>query len=287
MSTLRPLHASLLAALVAVNCSEFASADSITKTPSKDNTLIQQSPGEWSCGMATYFFAGRVGVNGGSTLRRGAVRFDISAIPPGATVTSVSLRMYSSAVGLVTAQPVELRRGLLDFGEGPSVAFGGGGAVAEPPDSTWNYKFYPTTLWPTPGGSFSSTISATKNVANVGYYTWSTTAALVADVQAWVNAPSTNFGWIVICDEGGELQTVKRFDSRESSVAATRPTLTIVYTPPPPANPADLNHDGAVNGTDLSMLINAWGTTGVGNIDGIGTVDAADLSILLNAWNQA
>ena len=35
------------------------------------------------------------------------------------------------------------------------------------------------------------------------------------------------------------------------------------------------------------MLINAWGTTGVGNIDGIGTVDAADLSILLNAWNQA
>ena len=94
MSTLRPLHASLLAALVAVNCSEFASADSITKTPSKDNTLIQQSPGEWSCGMATYFFAGRVGVNGGSTLRRGAVRFDISAIPAGATVTSVSLRMY-------------------------------------------------------------------------------------------------------------------------------------------------------------------------------------------------
>ncbi|MSR41058.1 MAG: hypothetical protein EXS10_04055 [Phycisphaerales bacterium] len=281
----RSWSAPLLAAMllsVGANC---ARADTLIKTPSKDNTLIEQSPGEWSCGMATYFFAGRVGVNGGSTLRRGALRFDLSAIPVGSTVTSVSLRMYCGAAGLTTAQPVALHRGLLDFGEGPSVAFGGGGAFAEPPDSTWNYQFYPTSLWPTPGGSFKPTLSATKNVASVGYYTWTTTAALVSDAQAWVNAPTSNFGWIVICDEGGELQTAKRFDSRESGVATTRPTLTIVYTRIAPPNPSDLDSNGTVNGADLSILLNAWGTTGVGNINGVGTVDAADLAILLNAWS--
>ncbi len=282
-----PIPCALLSSLVSLvfASAEFASADTITRTPSKDNTLIQQTPGEWSCGAATYFFAGRVGVNGGSTLRRGAMQFDVSAIPVGSTITSVSLRMYCGAAGLTTAQPVDLRRATLSFGEGPSVAFGGGGAFPEPPDSSWNYQYYPTTLWPTPGGSFSGSISATKNVANVGYYTWSTTAALVADVQGWVNLPSTNHGWIVIGDEGGELQTVKRFDSRESSVVATRPTLTIVYTPAPPQNPSDLNHDGIVNAADLAILLNAWGTTGIGNINGTGVVDGADLAILLNAWS--
>lgn len=51
------------------------------------------------------------------------------------------------------------------------------------------------------------------------------------------------------------------------------------------ANPADLNGDGSVNASDLSILLNAWGAAGgVGDIDGNGTVNAADLSALLSAW---
>jgi hypothetical protein len=102
----------------------------------------------------------------------------------------------------------------------------------------------------------------------------------VADVQGWVNQPATNFGWLV---QGNEitLQSVKRFDSREAG-AATRPQLTVVYTP---SNPADLNTDGAVNAADLAILLSGWGTAGAGDINGSGLVDGVDLAALLAAWS--
>ena len=105
-----------------------------------------------------------------------------------------------------------------------------------------------------------------------------------ADVQGWINNPAANFGWIV---QGNEvtLQSVKRFDSREAG-AATRPQLTVVYTPAP-SNPADLNNDGVVNGVDLATLLGAWGTAGPGDINGSGSVNAADLAALLSAWTGA
>lgn len=258
-----------------------AQADQLLLNSVSDNTLIEDPVGAYSCGAAQYFFAGRVGVNGGSTLRRGALRFDFSSIPPGSTVTSVTLRMYCSAVGLTGNYPIALKRFTKSWGEGPSVAFGGGGADSLPPDVTWIHRFYPNTPWATAGGEFVSTASATRNVANVGYYTWATTPALVADVQGWINNPSTNFGW---CVQGNEvtLQSVKRFDSRESGSAAARPLLTVVFTPP--ANPADLSGDGRVDAADLSLLLNAWGTAGPGDINSSGLVDAADLTAMLAAW---
>ncbi|MFM8642030.1 MAG: dockerin type I domain-containing protein, partial [Phycisphaerales bacterium] len=51
------------------------------------------------------------------------------------------------------------------------------------------------------------------------------------------------------------------------------------------ARPADLNQDGVVDGTDLGMLLAAWGTPGGSadlNQDGI--VDGTDLGQLLAAW---
>ncbi len=56
-----------------------------------------------------------------------------------------------------------------------------------------------------------------------------------------------------------------------------------VQGPAAPANPADLNDDGAVDGADLGMLLGAWGTGG-GDVDGNGTTDGADLGMLLGAW---
>lgn len=50
-----------------------------------------------------------------------------------------------------------------------------------------------------------------------------------------------------------------------------------------PANPADLNGDGAVDSADLGILLAGWGT-GQGDVDGDGLTNATDLSILLSAW---
>jgi len=55
--------------------------------------------------------------------------------------------------------------------------------------------------------------------------------------------------------------------------------------PSAPANPADLNGDGSVNGADLGQLLGAWGTPGPGDLDGDGSVTGADLGLLLAAWS--
>ena len=48
----------------------------------------------------------------------------------------------------------------------------------------------------------------------------------------------------------------------------------------------DLNHDGLVNGADLSMLLGSWSTSDAeSDLDGSGLVDGADLSRLLANWS--
>jgi hypothetical protein len=56
-----------------------------------------------------------------------------------------------------------------------------------------------------------------------------------------------------------------------------------VTTPCPP----DLDGNGDVGASDLSLVLLAWGTSGLGNaadLNGDGEVGAADLSLLLEAW---
>lgn len=46
----------------------------------------------------------------------------------------------------------------------------------------------------------------------------------------------------------------------------------------------DINNDHAVNGSDLAILLGAWGTSGPADLNGSGQVNGADLAILLGAW---
>lgn len=55
----------------------------------------------------------------------------------------------------------------------------------------------------------------------------------------------------------------------------------------PDSCPADLDSNGDVGASDLSLLLFAWGSLGVGipaDLNDDGVVDAADLSILLESW---
>ena len=49
-------------------------------------------------------------------------------------------------------------------------------------------------------------------------------------------------------------------------------------------NTCDLDGDGSVGGSDLTILLGEWGTCCIGDIDGSGNVDGADLTILLACW---
>lgn len=274
------IRTSLMFAVATMPCM-VALADSISLGSAADATLIQEPTGEYALGAAYNVYAGRIGDNGGATIRRGLMRFNFSAIPAGSTITSVTLRLYMSQTQS-GSQSVGLHRCSLAWTEGTAFAFGGAGTNAGIGDSTWNFQVYPTVSWPTPGGAFAATASATKAVSAVGFYSWSSTAALVADVQSWVNNPASNHGWVLKGNEAAST-TVKRFESREA--AANQPLLVVNYLPPS-NRPADLNSSGTVDGADLAILLSQWGAgaSSPADLTDDGLVNGGDLAVLLGDW---
>jgi hypothetical protein len=256
-----------------------ARADMLEVTASRDNTLYEISGGLLSNGAGQHLFAGN---STSTTSRRALLRFDVAgSVPQGSTITSVTLRLNMSRT-IAGATNVTLHRMTADWGEGASDAGGeeGGGAASATGDATWEHRFFSTVTWGTAGGDFAANAAASTAVDVLGGYTWGPTLEMTADVQAWLDAPATNFGWIVIGDETMAV-TAKRFDSRENPTAANRPRLTIVFTPPPPPI-TDCNQNGAADAQDI-----ANGTSGDCNADGVpdecqpdgdgdGSIDACD-----------
>ncbi len=173
--------------------------------------------------------------------RRALLKFDLSAIPPGATVREVTLTLFESMSR--ENHDVAVHRLLASWGEGASNAGGSGtGAPAAPGDATWSHRFYPTTLWTTPGGDLDPVPSVVRFVdLPNAFYSWTgvlpTNGGLVPrvvqDVQSWVGSPQSNHGWILIGKETGS-QNAKRFQSRNNAVVQTQPRLTVVYSLPEP-----------------------------------------------------
>ncbi|MFK7960353.1 MAG: DNRLRE domain-containing protein [Phycisphaerales bacterium] len=218
--------ASSLAVGIIATWGPAAAGQTVALEPVADNTLYEDPSGSLSNGAGQHLFVGRTG---DGTRRRGLLRFDVAAaVPAGATVTSAELRLYMSRTQ-AGPQNVGVHRAAADWGEGTSNAPGqeGGGAPASPGDATWIHTFSPGELWATAGGAFDTAASATQSVAGNGTYGF-TSAALAADVQAWLDAPAGNFGWLLLGNEASG-STAKRFDSRENSFVDRRPQLVITY----------------------------------------------------------
>ncbi|MCA9291201.1 MAG: DNRLRE domain-containing protein [Phycisphaerales bacterium] len=259
-------------------------AERVTIEPSKDNTLIQTTDGGFSNGAGLGIFAGRVGQNGGGLRRRAVIAFDVAAaVPSGAIVTSASLTMTCVQTN-AGPRVVTLHRLEADWGEGTSFGFGGFGAASTPGDATWLHTFYPDLFWAEPGGDFADDASTQTTVNSIATYTWESTAATVEDVQGWLDDPAQNYGWIAVGDESTQM-TVKRFASREWTVPAERPLLTLDYEMPK-GTPGDLDGSGTVGPADLAILLAAWGQCEEcpEDLDGDGIVGPADLAILLANW---
>lgn len=201
---------------------------------SKDNTLYSLSSQVTttnSNGLGSYFFTGNNNDNPPSK-RRGLLFFDIAgSLPAGATIRSVTLSLNMDRSKNST-DPTSLHRATTSWGEGTSNADQdeGRGALATPGDATWFHRFYSTSVWASAGGDFLSTTSAITSVGNTAVYTWSS-SQMVADVQFWLDNPSSNFGWLVRGNEAVK-QTATRFGSRNHTDANKRPKLTVAYDPP-------------------------------------------------------
>lgn len=150
-------------------------------------------------------------------VRRAMVAFDVAgAIPAGSKIKSVKLRMTVDKTHPGGHQ-IGLHRVTAEWAESAS----------------WNNR-QPGVKWAKAGGDFAATASASTSVSGqlqgLFPHVWES-AGLVADVQGWVDAPATNAGWVLIGAEGLD-QSVKRFPSRESSEANSRPTLVVTFTAP-------------------------------------------------------
>jgi len=235
-----------------------AGAAVVTLTPNRDNSLFEDN-GARSCGIGP-LFCGQTGQFG---LRRALVGFDVAGnIPPGSTVTSVQVEVTIVTSGPLSSPSDEfkLNRLTTDWGEKGSVCFTGTGVAAEDGDATWTHAHFSTGAWGQVGGDFSATPSATTLMPTSGSAIFISTAGLVADVQAWLDQPSTNFGWIILGNEVA-ARSARQFDSLDG---ATPPSLTVEFTAPPVTPPAV--PDGTTgspvrltklsqNGADLSI---AW-----------------------------
>jgi len=206
-----------------------ATAQTIVQLPAaKDNTLYENATGSLSNGVGQHFFAG---VTREEFRRRGLLFFNIAAaIPAAARIDSVKLTLHMSQT-TAGEKRMTLHRVLKDWGEGTTDAAGqeGAGGPVTTGSTTWIHTFYDTTRWEFPGGDFAAAPSDSELVGGIGFYTWGPAAQLAADVQSWLDNAQSNSGWILLGDENAP-STAKRFASRENTVVAQRPVLTVAYT---------------------------------------------------------
>jgi hypothetical protein len=100
----------------------------VSLAPVADNTLYQASSADpaqqLSNGAGQHFYVGKT-FSASNSLRRGAIRFDLSAVPAGSTVTDVTLTLAMTRTRGGSAD-VALHRALMSWGEGTSNAAAGG-----------------------------------------------------------------------------------------------------------------------------------------------------------------
>lgn len=255
------IHFSIVLPLIAAALA--AQNQNATLASRKDNTLYFTTTMPLSNGAGSRMFCGNTGAITGGQTRRALIAFDLGRIPRHSTIVSATLTL-ELVMGMVNNQAVTLHRVLADWGEGTSVAGSGqgGGAPATPGDATWMHTFFPNAQWQTAGGDFVATATGSTTIGISGSQTWASSPQMVADVQAWLDNPQANFGWMVRTVETG-LNTALAFETKETLTPAIAPRLDVVYTPP--AARVVSTGTGCAQGGPGPLAMTAVGLPQVGN----------------------
>jgi len=231
-------------------------ADSVTITSNRDTSIYKGFPNN-SNGGGVGMFAGN---DNNSNTSRGLIGFDVVGnLPAGAIVQSVELTLNlgqvagagssgSGAGGDPTPRTISLVALSANWGEGTAgsgtttIPGTGSGFAAGSGDATWNARSYSASSpvpWTNPGGDFSAIASGSAVVGNPSSvptpFSWTSTAAMVSDVQSWLNNPAANFGWLLTNSNEASPKTSRAFYTHEATNAALRPALHIVFVVPEPA----------------------------------------------------
>jgi hypothetical protein len=227
-------------------------AATITLNPVADAYIRQFDPdrtlGDY--GSEPSLVSGALGSRAQFEVRRALLRFDLSQIPAGAVVNSATL--------LITVVMVPLTPNNSTFDIRRVSQFWTEGGVS------WNSRLGAGTPWQVPGATGSADSVSTPSsfvavgAANFTGYTFPSMAALVADVQGWINDPSSNFGWLLISEDEVTPQTARRFGAREDPSHA--PVLTINYSIPSLGVTIQPPSQDVLEGSSVTFTANVTGT---------------------------
>ena len=219
------IASALITVLAAV--SRWVSASTVTIPADADTTLHETTPANNFGARASL----QAGVSGGAGTRaRTLLSFNVgAAIPPGATILAARLNLTATDASAVS-QAFEVRRVSRPWSEGAQASAAGGPAATN--DATWTHRLYPNVGWSTPGGAPGADVAATASaefaVGNAGAHRIESTAQLTADVQAWLDTPESNYGWMLLGKNEAALLSARNFAAREDSARA--PSLQVDFT---------------------------------------------------------
>lgn len=191
-----------------------------------DTTLFFAAPGA-NLGASDSM---AIGSTGHDQPGRGLIRFPLAGtLPSGAVVTSARLEFQvTRAPAGGVASLFRAHRLLRPWVEGRGTGNLGSPAVAG--EVTWERRSHPDESWggagAEPGLDYVAGASGEVRVDGLARYGLEG-PTLVRDVQAWLEDPASNAGWILISDGEGQALTARRVGTREAGEAVA--TLTLGY----------------------------------------------------------
>jgi len=157
--------------------------------------------------------------------RRCLMRWDLSALPGDATISSATVELYRYEGDAESDMQITLYRLTRDWDEGTGWDFWPDPGYV-PDGATWALAS-PGTPWTTPGGDFDTTtvdqITLPAGMGN-GWVSLDATAA----VHAWIEEGLPNYG-LLLRPLSGDY-TYHYFCSRNHGTASLRPRLVVTYT---------------------------------------------------------
>lgn len=241
----------------ALAVSGVALADTATFFPVADTTISQFNEAIADGSSAT-MITGHLPIPDAPA--RGLFRFDLSSLPSGVVVTSVTVELTVTVVA-DSVQNIDqthlLHRLTLNWTEAGATWEGTGGG-----------------FWENEGGDYENTADASRPVTGLGTYIFASTAGLVNTVQLWATNAAANFGWALRSAEEDSGRTGRRFATREAF--SDRPKLVVGYFVPPP--PVALENPRVV-GTNFLFEFTAQ-TGSSYTVQYKPVVDAGDWSVL-------
>ncbi len=269
-----------VAAIVVVFTINASAATQVTLIATKNTPIFGPDSGSSGIDFTTRSngagYSLYVGTNGTGSARRSFLQFDFSSLPPGAVVTNATLSLALDREPNANNELLSLHRVTSPWTTGSSnsdvTGSAGQGAPATTNDATWNYASWPTVLWQNAGGDFLAEVVASTWIGPLGTnstplsYSWSS-AGMVDSINAWIQNPSSNFGWAMTGNES-QTQSVKRFISRNAVAsnglpmdASLLPNLVMTYeiSSGQSTNPGNSNSGTGSSDVDNSVTPSPWG----------------------------